>query len=143
MFTKQVSVFVENRKGRLAEITKLLADEQISVRCVTMADMSDLGVLRLIVDDRPRCVEALKRNGFMVQETDVIAVEMDDRPGVLHGIVAALAEGNVSIEYMYATFVKESDKAIVILRVDDTARAVDALKRHGFALLSGDMVQKL
>lgn len=143
MFTKQVSVFVENRKGRLAEVTKLLADEHINVRSVSLADMSDLGVLRIIVDDRPRCVEALKRNGFMIQETDVIAVEMEDRPGGLHRVVAALAIEDVNIEYMYTTLEKGTDKAIVILRVDDRELAMDVLKRHGIAVLPGDSMQKL
>lgn len=143
MYTKQVSVFVENRKGRLAEVTKLLADERINVRSVSLADMSDLGVLRLIVDDRARCVEALKGHGFMVQETDVVAAEMDDKPGGLHRIVAALAIEDVNIEYMYTTFEKGTDKAIVVLRVDDGELAMDALKRHGIAILPGDCMQKL
>lgn len=143
MYTKQVSVFVENRKGRLAEVTKLLADEHINVRSVSLADMADLGVLRLIVDDRARCVDALKRSGFMTQETDVIAAEMDDRPGGLHRVVAALADDDVNIEYMYTIFEKGSDKAIVVLRVDDGPLAIDVLKRHGIAILPGESVQNL
>ena len=74
-----------------------MADEHINVRCVSLADMSDLGVLRLIVDDRARCIDALKRNGFMVQETDIIAAEMDDKPGGLHRVVAALADVRVAL----------------------------------------------
>lgn len=143
MFAKQVSVFVENRKGRLAEVTKLLADEQVNVRSVSLADMHDIGVLRIIVDDSARCINALKRNGFMCQETDVVAVEMDDKPGGLHRVVQALAEEDVNVEYMYTTFEKSSDKAIVILRVDDGEMALAALTRHGISVLPAGRIQML
>lgn len=143
MYTKQVSVFVENRKGRLAEVTKLLADERINVRSVSLADMTDIGVLRIIVDNSARCIEALKSNGFMTQETEVIAVGMDDRPGGLHHVVEVLAEENVNIEYMYTTFEKSSDKAIVVLRVDDGEQALAGLKRHGIDVLPPDRLQML
>ncbi len=143
MFTKQVSVFLENRKGRLAEVTKLLADERINVRSLSLADMADLGVLRIIVDDRGRCVEALRGKGFLVQETDVIAAEMDDRPGALHRVVEALSHENVNIEYMYTLFEKDTDKAIVVLRINDGARALEVLAQNGISVLPGDRIQKL
>ncbi len=124
-------------------MTKLLAEERVNVRSVSLADMSDIGVLRIIVDDSARCTAALSRSGFMFQETEVIAVEMDDRPGGLHRVVQALAAEDVNIEYMYTTFEKSSDKAIVILRVDDGAVALEALKRHEISVLPAGRIQML
>ncbi len=143
MYTKQVSVFLENRKGRLAEVTKLLADEQINIRALSLADMPDLGVLRLIVSDRDRCLRALKAHEFVAQETDVIAVEIDDRPGSLHAIVEVLDRDGINIEYMYTSFRKDRGSAIVILKIDDGARAVDTLRRNGVVVLAEDAIRNL
>ena len=114
MYTKQVSVFLENKRGRLAEVTKLLTDEGINIRALSLADMTDFGVLRLIVNDRVRCLRVLKDHDFVVQETDVIAVEMEDRPGGLHRILEVLDHESINVEYVYAFFEKSGDSAIVI-----------------------------
>jgi hypothetical protein len=143
MYTKQVSIFLENRKGRLAEVTKLLTDEQINIRALSMADMADFGVLRLIVNDRERCLRVLKAHDFAVQVTDVIAAEIDDKPGGLHRIINALDRDNLNIEYMYAFFEKNSDNAIVVLKINDAARAVDAMKKNGISILQDNVIQDL
>ncbi len=143
LFTKQVSVFLENRKGRLADVTRLLADEKINVRSLSMADMADLGVLRIIVDDRVRCMQALRAKGFIAQETDVIAAEIEDKPGGLHRVIEVLGLENVNIEYMYTFFEKNSDKAIVVLRINDCEGAVAVLQKHGIGILPGDRIQQL
>jgi hypothetical protein len=143
MYTKQVSVFLENKKGRLAEVTKLLRDEGINVRALVLADGADFGVLRLIVDDRQRCLAVLKAQGLAAQETDVIAVEMEDKPGSLYRIVDILDREDINIEYAYATLEKKGSSAVVILKIDDAARAVETLKRSGIAVMSEDVIQSL
>jgi hypothetical protein len=143
MYTKQVSVFLENKKGRLAEVTKLLSDEGINIRALSLADMPDLGVLRLIVDDRARCLRALKLHDLVAQETDVIAVEIDDHPGGLHRIVEVLDRENINIEYMYTFFKKNIGSAIVVFKIDNPALAAETLHRNGISILPEDAIQKL
>lgn len=143
MYTKQVSVFLENRKGSLADVTKLLADKQVNIRALSMADMADLGVLRLIVNDRDKCLQVLKANGFAAQLTDVIAAEIDDKPGGLHHIVAALDRDNVNIEYMYTFFAKNSDKAIVVLKINDAEKAVQTMRTNGISVLGDNVIRDL
>ena len=135
---KQISVFLENRKGRLAEVTKLLAEEKINIRGFSLADMADLGVLRLIVSDPHRCLEVLAANDFAVQETDVVAVEVEDQPGGLHRVLEALNAGDINIEYMYVFSGKSAGRAIVVLKIDAAEEAVAALNRNGIRVLSED-----
>jgi hypothetical protein len=143
MYTKQVSIFLENKKGRLAEVAKLLADEGINIRALSLADTADFGVLRLIVSDRARCFRVLKEHGLTAQETDVIAVEMADQPGGLHHVVEVLDREDLNIEYMYAFVPKKGGNAIVVLKIDNAARAVEALKGSGIPILAEDIVQNL
>lgn len=143
MYTKQVSIFLENRRGRLAEVTKLLKDEGINIRALSLADMPDLGVLRLIVHDRVRCLRLLKNRGFAARETDVIAVEMEDKPGGLYRIIEVLDREGINIEYMYTFSKKHLDSAIAVFKLDDAPRAVDTLKRNGIQILSEDALENL
>ena len=143
MYTKQVSVFLENKKGRLAEVAKLLRDEGVNLRALTLADGADFGVLRLIVDDRRRCLAVLKAHGLAAQETDVIAVEMEDKPGSLHRIVDILDREDINIEYAYATLEKKGDNAVVVFKIDDAARAVETLKKNGISIMPEDVIQSL
>jgi len=143
MYTKQISVFLENKAGRLAELTKLLADEGVNIRALSLADAGDFGVLRLIVDERSRCLGTLKAHEFAAQETDVLAVEIEDRPGSLHRIVEVLDEGGVNVEYMYAFLGRKGNSAIMVFKSDDAARAVEALKKGGIGILPEDVIGKL
>jgi hypothetical protein len=143
MYTKQVSVFLENKRGRLAEVTKLLMDEGINLRALSLADGADFGVLRMIVDDRARCLAALKARGLAAQETDVIAVEIEDRPGSLHRIVAVLDAAGLGVEYVYAFLEKKGNHAVGVLKVADAARAVEALKGAGITILPEDIHRNL
>ncbi len=143
MYAKQVCVFLENQKGRVAEVTRLLADEGINIRALSLADMPDFGVLRLIVNDRTRCVRALKDRGFVVQETEVIAAEIEDRPGGLSRIVEVMDREDINIEYIYAFVEKKENQAIVVFKIDDAARAAQALARSGVSILSEDAIQNL
>jgi hypothetical protein len=143
MYTKQIAIFLENKKGRLAEVTKLLTDERINIRALTLADTVEFGVLRLIVNDHARCLAALKAHGLAAQETQVLSVEMDDRPGGLHRVVEALDAENVNVEYMYTFFGKKGDSAIVVFKPDDASQAVSALAKHQVRILPEDMIQNL
>jgi hypothetical protein len=143
MYAKQVCIFLENERGRVAEVTGLLANESINIRALSLADTPDFGVLRLIVDERARCVRALKDRGFVVQEVEVIAVEIEDKPGGLHRIVEVLDRESINIEYIYAFIQKKADRAVVVFKIDDAARAAETLKKSGIGILSEDAIQGL
>ena len=136
MTLKQVSVFLENKKGRLAEVTRLIAEEKINIRALSLADTTDFGVLRLIVNDPQRCFTVLKNNAFVAQQTDVIAVEVMDKPGGLYQILDVFDENGINIEYMYAFVEKKSDNAIVIFRIDRPEQAIQVLKKNKITVLS-------
>lgn len=137
MHIQQISVFLENRKGRLAEMTQLLAESQINIRAVSLADMTDLGVLRLIVNDPKRCLGVLKGNDFAAQATEVVAVEVPDRPGALHHVLEILNANGLNVEYMYAS-VGKVDTGVVIFKVDPVDEAVAVLLRNGITVLPGE-----
>ncbi|HOJ64351.1 MAG TPA: ACT domain-containing protein [Spirochaetota bacterium] len=137
MNIKQISIFLENKKGRLAEVTKYLADNNINIRALSLADTKDFGVLRLIVDDYEKCLKVLKEKEFIAQVTDVIAIEIEDRPGGLYKVLKVIEDNNINIEYMYATVEKNKDSAIVIFRVDDTEKTYEVLKKNNIAFSNG------
>jgi hypothetical protein len=143
MYTKQVSVFLENKKGRLAELTGLLMAEGINIRALELADTGEFGVLRLIVDDRARCLAALRAHDWAAQETDVLAVEIGDQPGSLHRIVEVLDREGVNVEYIYTFFGKKGDSVIAVFKSDNAARAVEALSKGGISILPEDVIQNL
>jgi len=143
MSVKQISVFLENKKGRLAEVTMGLSKEKINIRALALADTADFGVLRIIVDNPERAVTALKARGFVAQVTEVIAVEVEDRPGGLARILEVLDQDNVNVEYMYAYVEKKRDNAIVICRIDDRERALQVLEKHGIATLNAEALKAL
>ena len=143
MATTQISVFLENKKGRLAEVTKLLSDAGINMRALSLGDTADFGVLRIIVNDPAACLRVLKERRFIAQATDVIAVEVDDRPGGLYRILEALDAKDINIEYMYACLERKVDNAIVVLKIDTYDEAVKVLRENGFSVLSEDFVRNL
>lgn len=136
MSIQQVSVFLENKKGRLAEVTGLLARSGINIRALSLADTADFGVLRMIVDDAEKCRKILKENGMIVRMTDVIGVEVEDRPGGLNRILQLFGKNGINVEYMYAFVEKAKDNAIVVFRIDEIDKAKKALKENGIGLFS-------
>lgn len=136
MFVKQISVFVENKFGRMAEIVNALAEKSIDISALSLADTSEFGILRLIVDKPELAVEVLKNEGVIVKLSDVLAIAIDDVPGGLAKALTVLTDANVVIEYMYAFIGKADGKAMTVIRVDDEAKAVEALKNGGVALLT-------
>ncbi len=143
MRAEQISVFLENKAGRLAEVTGILSDAKVNIRALALADTSDFGVLRLIVDNNEKAVEALKNRGFTVGRTGVLAVEVEDRPGGLHSILDILNEADINVEYMYA-FVQHSGKnAVMIFRFDNIDEAVKVLEKNNVKVINGSEVYTL
>ena len=137
MYIKQLSVFVENKDGRLAEITTIIANAGIDIRALSIADTTDFGILRLVVDKPYEAEEALKNAGLTVSLTDVIAIGIPDRPGGFAETISAVADKDVGVEYMYAFISREHDRAYLIMRVADNEKALSALKAHGCDILDG------
>jgi hypothetical protein len=135
MLIKQLSIFVENKKGRLSAITDLLRKSGIDIRALSVADTKDFGILRLIVNDVEKAYSALKGGDCLVSLTDVIAVQIEDKPGGLADAMDLLYSAEISVEYMYAFISKCAGVASVILRVDDNKKAVDVLSAK-FKLLT-------
>jgi hypothetical protein len=140
---KQISVFLENKKGRLAEVTQTLAREKINIRALSLADTADFGVLRIIVNNPDRCLAALKAAAFVAQVTEVIAVEVEDAPGGLARILEVLDRDNVNVEYMYAYVEKSRDNAVVICKIDDRERALQVLEKNGFTTIAAEALKAL
>ncbi|MGD9972959.1 MAG: ACT domain-containing protein [Desulfatirhabdiaceae bacterium] len=143
MKVKQISVFLENKAGRLSEVTAILSEAGINIRALSLADTSDFGVLRLIVNNSDKALDALKNNGFSVGVTDVVAVEVTDRPGGLHHILEMLQQAQINVEYMYA-FVHQSGKnAVMIFRFDRINEAIEILQKDGIAIVDGEKLYDL
>ncbi|MBQ5592449.1 MAG: acetolactate synthase [Clostridia bacterium] len=136
MYVKQLSVFVENKFGRMAEILSALAKNEIDISALSLADTSEFGILRLIVDKPELAVSVLKEEGVIVKLSDVLAIAIDDSPGGLSKALDVLTEANVVIEYMYAFIGKADGKAMTVIRVDDEPKAIEALRNGGVTLLT-------
>ena len=138
MTVRQISVFLENKSGRLLDITRHLGEAGVNIRALCVADTSEFGVVRLIVDDPHKAQEALKEHGFTVKETSVIAVEVDDRPGGLSAVVKPLVEQEMNIEYLYCFIEKSGKNAVVIIRVEEAEQGIGALNVAGFRVIPSD-----
>ena len=136
MTIKQLSVFVENKPGKLAEALKTLADEKIDLRALSLADTADFGILRAIVDKPDHALEVLENMGYLVKTSEVLAVVIGDKPGGLADVVHILSKAGVNIEYTYAFVAHSKDKAYVILRVDDNDAAIRVLVAHEITILT-------
>lgn len=135
MSIEQLSVFVENNRGSLAEVVEVLGREQINLRALSIADTKDFGILRLIVDDTKRAMEVLKENRIIVSITEVLAVAIPDTPGSLAKILRILANAGISVEYIYAFITKKQDNAFVAIRVEDNEKASMLLHAEGIQLV--------
>ena len=143
MKIKQISIFLENRAGRLAEVTKLLGANNINMRALALADTSDFGILRLIVDQPDKAYDILKQNGFAAAATEVIAVEVLDQPGGLASVLAILNAENINVEYLYASLEKSKDNAIVIFRFEQLDKVIKILRQNNVKILRGEEIYKL
>lgn len=143
MNVEQISIFIENKSGRLAEVTSVLTEAGVNIRALALAETSDFGILRLIVNDTEKARSALREAGFTVTKTEVVAVEVPDKPGGLGQILNAIRDAAINVEYMYAFVEKSGENAIVIFRFDEIGRAVATLQREGFRILKGEEVYAL
>ena len=143
MSIKQLSVFAENKPGAVAQITDVLSENSIDMRAMNIADTQDFGILRMIVSDTEKARLALKESRCVVSVTDVVCVEMPDRPGALGNIIKLLAENSVNIEYMYAFIAVSRNHAYVVLRVSDNAKTEALLTDNGLKLASEEDISAL
>jgi hypothetical protein len=143
MRVEQISVFLENKTGRLSEVTAILSEANINIRALALADTSDFGVLRLIVDDTDKARQALKNNGFTVGKTDVVAVEVADQPGGLHNILTMLHHAAINVEYMYAFVRSSGSNAVMIFRIEKQAEAIRLLESKGVTVLDGERLYSI
>ncbi|HHU32166.1 MAG: ACT domain-containing protein [Zhaonellaceae bacterium] len=143
MKVKQISVFLENKTGRLAAVTNALGSNQINIRALSIADTSDFGILRLIVDQPDKAYEILKAKDFTVSVTDVIGVEMPDQPGGLAKVLSELEEAKINIEYLYAFLGRGERGALVVFRVEDIDSAIEKLAKSGLNVLKGEEIYKM
>ena len=138
MKVEQISIFLENKPGALESVTRLLKDANINIRTLSLADTSDFGILRLIVNDVNTTLKVLNENGLRVSRTTVVAVEVPDRPGGLHSILEVLAKNSINVEYLYAFVEKSGENAVIIFRLDSPDNAIDVLLKNGVTVLPGE-----
>ena len=143
MTVEQLSVFVENKPGKLVEALETLANASIDLRALSLADTSDFGILRAIVDKPEKALEVLGEAGFLVKTNEVLAVVIGDKPGGLAAVVRVLSEEGVDIEYTYAFVAHSRDNAYVIIRVDNNDAAVKILSNNGITLLTAEEMYSL
>ena len=143
MKVEQISVFIENKSGRLAKISRVLGDSGINIRALSLADTSDFGILRLIVNDVEKAQSVLKECGFTVNKTEVVAVEVPDRPGGLSHILNVLDSGQINVEYMYAFGERTGGNAVIVFRFDDTDKAIETLTGSGVHILEGERLYSM
>ncbi len=137
---KQISVFLENKSGRLVRVAQVLGDAGISIRGVSIADTSDFGILRMIVDQPDLAITELKDKGIMATVTDVIAIEIPDKPGGLAQVLAYLDQAGINVEYLYSFIEKPTHCAIIMLRVERIAEAMQVLKDNQVPIVSGERI---
>ena len=137
----QLSIFLENRLGRLLEVVSLLGENNINIRALSLADKSSYGILRIIVDKRKQAVGILKSNNFSVNETNVIAAEVDDKPGGLASVLKVFVDNGINVEYMYAFVEKTGEKALVVFRVENPDKGEEILKKNNIKILNESEIQ--
>ncbi len=140
MKIRQISLFLENTSGRLVDALSLLSEANINIRALSLSDTSDFGILRLIVNDVDKAHQVLTEKHYSVLKSDVVAVEVEDRPGALVDILKILRQVGINVEYTYAFVERSEERAILIFRFDDVEKGIEALKAEGVTLLSSEEV---
>jgi hypothetical protein len=140
---KQISVFLENKCGRLADVTRTIGDQEINIRAFSIADTTDYGILRLIVNRPDEACQVLRESGFTVSVTDVLAVQIPDRPGGLAEVLDLIQEAGVNIEYMYAFSARIAEDALAVFRAENSVVAERLMAEKGIRILSGEEVYDL
>lgn len=137
MKVEQISVFLENKPGTLVHATRVLKENNINIRTLSMAETADFGILRLIVNDVEKANKVLKDSGFRVSKTPVVAVEVPDTPGGLNSIMEVVAREGINVEYLYAFVEKSGQNAVIIFRFDNPEKAIESLLKNKFTVIPG------
>ena len=143
MYVKQISVFMENRPGRLAEITKILSENSVDIRAINIADTTDFGILRMIVDDEEKAEKVLRGNNMTANISDVIAISISDSVGAFSNVIELLKDKNISIDYIYSFIGEMSSKAVIVLKTSDLDLSINVLRENGVNVLSKEDVNNL
>ncbi|HNW93407.1 MAG TPA: ACT domain-containing protein [bacterium] len=143
MKVKQISIFLENKQGRLLEAVETLGAAGINIRALSIADTADFGILRLIVPEPDRAKQVLEKARFTVKETEVIAVLVSDRPGGLAAVLRAMSTAGINVEYIYAFVEKSAKHAVVVMRTENIAAGVKALAAASIPVLTAEQVYAL
>ncbi|MDO4746026.1 MAG: ACT domain-containing protein [Bacillota bacterium] len=141
MLVKQVSIFVENTTGRLADVTRIIANNGIDLKASTIADAADFGILRCIVEDAESAKKILNENGFNASISEVIAVSLENKAGGFHKVLQILADEKVGVKYIYSTIKSAEGEAVIMLKAADNAKAIEVLKANGVKLVTIDDVK--
>lgn len=137
---KQISVFLENKSGRLVRIAQVLGEAKINIRGLSIADTSDFGILRMIVDQPDKAIAELKDKGIMATVTEVIAIEVPDNPGGLAEVLGFMNNAGINIEYLYSFIEKPTNNALIMMRVERIDDALEVLKEHNVPIVTGERI---
>ncbi len=143
MAVKQISVFIENKEGRIKKAIETLGNAGINIRALSVGDTSKYGILRLIVSDNEKSIEALEKDGFIVKETEVIVVSVSDEPNGLNSTLSILDDADINLEYIYAFVSSNPNEAIVAMKVEDTQSAIDVFEANNAKLLNNEDIEKI
>ena len=143
MVVKQISIFVENKEGRIKKAIDTLAKQNINIRALSIADTTKYGILRLIVSDNEKAIEALENDNFIVKENEVIILAVPDKPNGLNSTLAVFDEKGINLEYLYAFVSSKTDEAIVVMRLENMEKAIDALKDSNVKILETKDIENL
>ncbi len=136
MKMKQISIFLENSTGRIAEVTRVLKEAGVNLRAISIADTADFGILRLITSDSEKTLDVLKKANFTTRTTEVLAVKLPDQVGSLHDVMVLFQKNGINIEYLYASFEVTEDSTVIIFKVEDPDAGLKVLKDNGFQAVS-------
>jgi len=143
MKIKQLSIFLQNKMGSLAKPLEVLTVADVNIRAMCMADTSEFGILRLVVDNPEKGKEALEQNNFLVKMTEIIGVEMNDAPGGLTSVLKIIRDNNIDLEYLYAFTHDKADKAILLLHADDIEKLIEVLQNSNITIVPSEEVYNL
>ncbi|WP_409201028.1 ACT domain-containing protein [Methanobrevibacter sp. DSM 116169] len=143
MKVNQLSIFLENKKGKLYKALNVLSENNINIRALSLADTSEFGILRIVVDNPSKGEEILKKNNFVVKITKIIAIELDDTPGGLSSVLRVLDQNNINLEYLYAFTHERSEKAILLLHTDNIDNLINVLENNNVVMVSPEEIYDL
>lgn len=143
MKIKQLSIFLQNKEGSLYDALEILTKADINIKALSLADTSDFGILRVVIDEPEKGLEVLEKNNFLVKLTDIIAIEMNDSPGGLSSVLGIIKENNINLEYLYAFTHNKTDKAILLLHTDNLDELIKVLKKENLIIVPPEEVYNL